>query len=211
MEPQERDWFFSMTDERPDHTSAEILAAFVLTLADDLNTVTAHAPDLLRRLQFAEPFASATLPAAWTEVRETVPGLIREIEALSEASLALRGLTGLQLRMKVTAWDESRRSLVEILGEQRAGEMNVELRRDALLEGETLEGAPVFAPPLQVPVVPQSRPWPRRLLRRLAKTLDYADTILGSITPLVSLLEPLKEYKEIAEKVLGDAAEIQSQ
>lgn len=209
MQRREREWFFSHNADGVSNNSAGVLAAFVLTLSDDLNTITAQASQLFDgRLEFATEVVES-LPLAWGDVRrDAVFGAWEFLCNVDEVDLGPAGLTGPQLRLKVTAWDESRQALDRLFGETGSLRSSRSDGPDALSEVHPrFREAYVLSPQLPLLSGRPRRRW-GKLLRRIAVTLGYADTILGSIPIRNAAIERLKECKEIVEKFSGDAGDV---
>lgn len=217
MQRRDREWFFEVNADR-DVNSGRVLAGFVATLADDLNVITAQRSELFAdRLEVAGSVIEV-LQRAWGEVVETVPDAWEEVGGLDEAVLTEAGLTGQQLRLKIAAWDESRQVLDRMFGSTESAlehvpeGANLFVGTDVPLFGAegALAYADAYSPRLPILTGHPRRLW-GRLLRRIWRTLGYADTILGSIPVVKGAVEPIKEYKEIVENLSADAGDIRTQ
>lgn len=185
--------------ERP----AGELISFVGTLYDDVDWVVA-----MRLPLFGADVESAEGPLgdlaeflswladAWPGVLDTRQDVLERIATLPEDLLSAYGLVGLELRVKLLAWQRARRRL-----------------RLAVVEEGVFEERPELSEESPLPSAQRSLPRPRRfrrvkrVLRWTSRLLGHADTVLGSLTALVGQAERLKEIKETVEKVSGEVAD----
>lgn len=136
------------------------------------------------------------LADAWPGVLGTREEVVERITALPAEALSTHGLAGVELRVKILAWQRARRRL-------------------RLAVTEDGEFAEVPDLPEEEPPTTAQRPLPRprrfrrvkRILKWTSRLLGHADTLLGSLTALVNQAERLKEIKESVEKVAGEVAE----
>lgn len=209
MQRQEREWFFTGS-AGGENVSAGVLAGFIATLADDLSVITAQSSALfVDRLEVASSVVDV-LRSAWVEVLGTVPDAWRQVGLLDEDTLRGAGLTGQQLRLKIAAWDESRQVLDRMFGETESSLESLPEDIDPFFGAEgPLALANAYSPRIPILTGHPRRLW-GRLLRRIWRTLGYADVILGSIPVVKDAVEPIKEYKEIVENLSADAGDVRT-
>lgn len=188
------------TLDRPGGSDA--LAGFLWTLYDDLDALLGQRPTpLLTRAaadQQASPIlvaALGTLARAWPDVlrtRDEVIAAVRDPDNLER--LVAAGLTGADLAFKLGLWTWARE------------EWSTALRADGLEPID--ESASTGTPPGDVRVA-DPLPKPRGLTRFRnffkwgQRTLEFADTALGSLAKVVQMSERLEEVKQSVEKILG--------
>jgi hypothetical protein len=173
------------------------LGIFMWTVYEDLDSVVAVRRELFDGggyLDFIE-----ILPGAWQEVSAPRQQVLNSILAADVDRLRDAGLTGLPLLAKLEAWSGV---------------------RDRMLD-EFDVGGPEVPPPPGVPPPPPPgllrrlarglRPRlplrRKRGLKRLAGTLAHADNILDSLTAVVPVAGPVKEFKKAIERVADDTAD----
>lgn len=181
------------------------LAGMVWTLFEDLDALSAMRDSLFaldandsqaaERAAFLERWGPA-----WAEIAVTRYALVDAILATDLDGLSAAGLGGAQLTMKLAAWRMSRAQMLA-----------------AFEDGAPAPGRPLVLPQWEQPpagVREESRrlrlsvpPFLRRACGWVSSALGMGDVVLGSLAGLVSLAEPLKEGKEILERVAGDVAD----
>ncbi len=141
------------------------------------------------------------LGPAWTDIASTRAAVIDQILGADLERLGEAGLLGPQLAMKVSAWRLGRARMLAAFEDSEdasASALPLELRGKAPPEG-------VFAEPTAVPLAQPGLL--RRACRWISESLGIGDTVLGSLAGVVSMAEPLKEGKEILERVAGAVGE----
>lgn len=191
------DWFDGMDDETK-------LVSFIAVLQDDLHVAVA-----LRERLFVSPRQAEDellyrlhreMASAWSEAQEQIPLLMERILAGEfRGGLDGAGLTGNQLDFKLFAWHRARERLLAAFEDSAD-------RRPALSESDRPDPPDGVWHPFRRLTAKRPR-WLKRGLRRLSKALSYADTILDSLASVVSMAEPLKEFKQTVEKLAGDTSE----
>jgi hypothetical protein len=191
----------SQTADYPTEDRA-VLAAFVATVADDLDAVVELRERLFGPVSPEQEDARTELlyamGAAWAEVRETVAPLVDQVLATDEETLQQVGLTGAQLMLKYLAWREARDALLAAFDDS----------------DDPDPGPPPDPPAGERPELPTEQRlvrklsrWKKWALKKLGQALAHADTILESLAGVVSLSEPIKEIKKTVEKVAEDTAD----
>lgn len=177
-------------------TPRQQLASFVWTLFDDLDYIVSIRSQLFGASDLVPVVES--LGAAWADLIARREEITTAVLNADISVLELVGLTGTPLTFKLTTWRWARGRLVLVLDADPSS---------------PLAEPPAGPPPPPADVTPEPRlrrKIPRLMkafLKRLAQALSYADELLGSLTAVVKLSEPLKELKGFIEKLAGDTAD----
>jgi hypothetical protein len=181
------------------------LAGMVWTLYNDVDAITAlrfevfTSPD---RAEAREELVNllGELDEAWREIAATRDEVVSEIGRLTDEQLAVVGLSGTQLTMKLSAWRRVR------------GLMLAEFDDGQPIDGVTGGVLAEEQPPNWVQVEEQDLALKRpnvlkRACRAVSAALGMGDTVLGSLLRITGLAEKFKEGKEVVERLAGEVAE----
>jgi hypothetical protein len=183
-------------------SDGEPLVAFVWTLYDDLDVLLGQGSDsiLFRAAVDGEAgpnllAALGLLAGAWPNVLRTRDDVIAAIrDPDNVARLVSAGLTGPELAFKLALWSWARDEWSNVL--RLAG---------GPIDGRHSSGTPPagLRVATALPKVTGLKGFVRGFFTWGQRTLEFADTALGSLAKVVQMSERLEEVKQSVEKILG--------